>query len=101
MKELNELIKDLKLQMNYCCYDAEMLNKLSGVWEVVYKLVDLSQNLQQCNVSGALPPDEKFFELTEKICYQQFAADPMGDIVAKMSLIKQFINEQCLCGNDR
>lgn len=45
-------------------------------------------------VSGSLPPDEKFFELTEKICYQQFSADPMGDIVGKMNLIKKFIADE-------
>ena len=52
-------------------------------------------------VSGSLPPDEKFFELTEKICYQQFSTDPMGDIVVKMNLIKQFIVKECFGGNDR
>jgi hypothetical protein len=31
-------IEDLKLQLNYVCYDKEILSKLNKVWEAFFKL---------------------------------------------------------------
>lgn len=37
-KEIHEKLDELRLQMNYLCYDKEILSKFSGVWKAFYEL---------------------------------------------------------------
>ena len=35
---MEEAILEMKLQLNYICYDTEMIPKLSKVWDAFFKL---------------------------------------------------------------
>lgn len=37
-KVIEQKLDELRLQMNYLCYDKEILEKFSGVWKAFYEL---------------------------------------------------------------
>ena len=38
MENIKELVKDLELQLNYACYDEDLIPKLSSVWDKLFLL---------------------------------------------------------------
>ena len=49
-------IEDLKLQLNYVCYDKEILLKLNKVWESFFKLEEKFNTTH--NSDYAVPPSD-------------------------------------------
>lgn len=52
-------LEELKLQLNYVCYDIEMLPKLNSVWKTFYEMETEVKKLHKHNVSGSLPTDNE------------------------------------------
>jgi hypothetical protein len=50
---IQEKLESLRLQLNYTCYDSEMLSKLNKVWESFYELETEVKKLQQHSVMQA------------------------------------------------
>jgi hypothetical protein len=52
---IQDKLEALRLQLNYTCYDSEMLSKLNRVWESFYELETEVKKLQQHGVMQGLP----------------------------------------------
>jgi hypothetical protein len=50
---IQDKLEALRLQLNYTCYDSEMLSKLNRVWESFYELETEVKKLQQHSVMQA------------------------------------------------
>jgi hypothetical protein len=50
---IQDKLEVLRLQLNYICYDSEMLSKLNRVWESFYELETEVKKLQQHGVMQA------------------------------------------------
>ena len=48
MKEIKQKVQDLELALNYVCYDADLIPKLSKVWEKLELLQDVVN--KNCNI---------------------------------------------------
>ena len=46
---MEEKLKELELQLNYVCYDPEMITKLSKVWDAYFALESEIKNSQSKN----------------------------------------------------
>lgn len=42
-----EALETLRLQLNYACYDIEILDKMSNVWEAYYKTQEALEKLEE------------------------------------------------------
>lgn len=59
---MKNAIEEMKLQLNYVCYDKEMIPKLSKVWEAFFKIEETfngnsSQNKQWLPVGSGFNPN--------------------------------------------
>ena len=59
-----------------------------------------SQHDAKLLVIRSLPSYEEMQPLVERIAYEQLAAEQIDDLVAKMNLLRQFIEGLLLDGND-
>ena len=48
MKEIKQKVQDLELALNYVCYDADLIPKLSKVWEKLELLQEVVN--KKCNI---------------------------------------------------
>ena len=48
MEEIKQKVQDLELALNYVCYDAELIPKLSKVWEKLELLQEVVN--KKCNI---------------------------------------------------
>jgi hypothetical protein len=62
---MENAINEMKLQLNYVCYDKKLIPKLSGVWDAFFKLdeaLKLSNNLKRtqfiCPICTAITTNE-------------------------------------------
>ena len=51
-------------------------------------------------VIRSLPSYEEMQPIIERIAYEQLAAEQIDDLVAKMNLLRQFIESMVVSGND-
>lgn len=54
---IQEKLKELELQLNYVCYDKELITRLSKVWDAYYDLKSEVKKLNLPPVSNSLPVD--------------------------------------------
>ena len=48
---IQEKLKELELQLNYICYDKELITRLSKVWDAYY---DLKSEVKKLNISDVI-----------------------------------------------
>lgn len=54
MEEIKQKVQDLELALNYVCYDAALIPKLSKVWEKLELLQEVVN--KKCNISHVSNP---------------------------------------------
>ena len=53
MEEIKQKVQDLELALNYVCYDADLIPKLSKVWEKLELLQEVVN--KKCNIPHVMP----------------------------------------------
>ena len=53
MEEIKQKVQDLELALNYVCYDADLIPKLSKVWEKLELLQEVVN--KKCNIQHVMP----------------------------------------------
>ena len=48
---IQEKLKELELQLNYVCYDKELITRLSKVWDAYY---DLKGEVKKLNIAAVI-----------------------------------------------
>lgn len=74
MEEIKQKVQDLELALNYVCYDADLIPKLSKVWEKLELLQEVVN--KKCNIPHVsnsvcdccVPRPEDPFEYDNPIC---------------------------------
>jgi len=51
MNMIQEKLKELELQLNYICYDKELITRLSKVWDAYY---DLKSEVKKLNIPAVI-----------------------------------------------
>lgn len=69
---IQEKLKELELQLNYVCYDTELITRLSRVWDAYY---DLKSEVEKLNLPDVSKCNEN--ELTK--------CENCGDMVKMIS----------------
>ena len=52
---IQEKLKELELQLNYVCYDKELITRLSKVWDAYY---DLKSEVKKLNIPDVMQRSE-------------------------------------------
>jgi len=53
---IQEKLKELELQLNYVCYDKELITRLSKVWDAYY---DLKSEVKKLNIPAVVGRSEQ------------------------------------------
>ena len=61
---IQEKLKELELQLNYVCYDKELITRLSKVWESYY---DLKSEVKKLNIPDVIGQSEQLKTFLSKL----------------------------------
>ena len=75
-------------------------NELKQKVEEIHRLLAENETLRQFDVIRSLPSYEEMRPIVERIAYEQLAAEQIDDLVAKMNLLRQFIESMVVSVND-
>jgi hypothetical protein len=53
MEEIKQKVEDLELELNYVCYDADLIPKLQTVWQKLDSLLEVVN--KKCNIPHVMP----------------------------------------------